>query len=98
MRDCPNCGEHCISSVKLALQGIVPGVVASCSKCNAMVDFKNDSALSIILSEWVLGALMLLSFIYFGILWIGLALFIVWRIVRMYFKVKGPIIDVHPNS
>ena len=99
MRDCPNCGEPCISTAKLFFQGFVPGVVAACTKCHAMVDFKNDDGLfSIILAEWILGALLLVSFIYFGMLWAGVAVFIAWRLLRLYFRVKGPLINVHPNS
>jgi len=99
MRDCPNCGEPCISSAKLAVQGFIPGVVAACTNCHAMVEFKNDDGvLSAVVAEWTLAVLLFASFLYFGVLWVGLVMFVTWRLLRLYFRVKGPLIDVYPNS
>ena len=99
MRDCPNCGEPCISNTKLVLQVFVPGTVAACTKCYALIDFKKDDGLvSEIIAEWIFAALLLISFIYFGMLWAALAIFIVWRVLSLYLRVKGPLINVHPNS
>lgn len=99
MRDCPNCGEPSISPMKLACQGFIPGVVAACRKCHAIVDFENnDGVFSAVIAEWILAVMLLASFIYFDVLWVGLILFAIWRLLRLYFRVKGPLIDVYPNS
>ena len=99
MRSCPECGEQTISTLKLALQNYIPGVVAACRKCHAMVDFKSrDGVFSMILAEWIILGLLILSLMYFGMLWIGIAIFIIWRLIRIYFRVKGPLVNVHHNS
>lgn len=99
MRNCPACRERTVSNLKLALQDYIPGVVAACAKCHAMVDFKNhDGLFSVVLTKWILLGLLLISLVYFGMLWVGVAVFVFWRLLRLYSRLNGPLINVHPTS
>ncbi len=95
MKDCPECGAHSVSYIKLALQDIVPGIVAECSNCHSMVDFKyNDIDYLLLVGEWILAFFLIFSLIVWGSLWMGVVMFVVWRLIRLFFKLKGPIISL----
>ena len=99
MRKCPNCDSSTISILKLAFQRFVPGIVASCDNCYAIVDIKNnDSLFSAVIAEWILTVFLLASFVYFEVLWSGIVFFIAWRLIRFYFKLKGSLVNVQQNS
>jgi len=92
MRDCPSCGEKAVSETKLVLQRLgVPGCICTCDACDEWVSYKETDSFFIgfLLPDLIFVICIVLSAIVFFNAWVGLGVFVLLRLARLYFTTKG---------
>ncbi|MDN3649562.1 hypothetical protein QWZ13_11610 [Reinekea marina] len=73
----------------------IPGASVICSECSSLLMLDpEDNLLVEGTVNLVLVALMGLSAFYFGNLFVGIGVFICWRVLRVYIRTKGKIVVV----
>lgn len=89
MKVCPSCEYQSISQWKLVLQELpVPLFKAICENCNSRIGIKEDGFFTFIWEEIVFFIMIVASLILLNV-WVGLFVFILWSMVRVYIKTNG---------
>jgi len=102
MRNCPKCGEETISNKELFFSSIgIPGVVAHCRKCYAMVSAQDTKRgffgeifylfFDLYFVYFVILSLAIWSLVNFSTIWVGIIIFSAWRLLRTYLSIIGPL-------
>jgi len=88
MRDCPNCQAATIARKTLFISSLgIPGVVCSCSNCHAAIFVEDKSnIITDIVTDLLLVFVCFVVWYYTGSFLLGFAGFVVWSLVKLYFK------------
>jgi len=96
-RQCPTCGEHSLSRRLLFAYAVFLYPPVTCASCGSDINFKRGEEgglkgfVSMILSEWVLMACVIIGLLWFQSIWVGAGIFVMTRLVKVWLVYRGPL-------